>query len=176
MPGLNRIGVSRSNDEFAAALRENHERLHPRGSASLSHRRPGSNREELQAIAYLSAPVASASPNSEAKIALRNLQRKEHGDTIRDIFTEDIDTIWVDERSRLQGIHGRVMPRFAGRIVYDGTVPMFPSTASRMKSPHSRTQNLLPYGGCRHRSNRSDDRHRRQQPSATAATPRKPRR
>jgi ribonuclease E len=49
--------------------------------------------------------------------------------TIRDIFTQDIDTIWVDEPEafqRAQEFLQIVMPRYADRIkLYDGTEPMF---------------------------------------------------
>ena len=49
--------------------------------------------------------------------------------TIRDIFTSDIDTIWVDEPNAFE--HAQeflqiVMPRYADRIkLYDGTEPLF---------------------------------------------------
>ena len=49
--------------------------------------------------------------------------------TIRDTFTSDIDTIWVDEPAAFE--HAQeflqiVMPRYANRIkLYDGTEPLF---------------------------------------------------
>src|SRR5207237_5028984 len=49
--------------------------------------------------------------------------------TIRDTFTAEIDTIWVDEKSAFE--HAQefmqiVMPRYANRIkLYDGAEPMF---------------------------------------------------
>jgi ribonuclease E len=49
--------------------------------------------------------------------------------TIRDTFTSDIDTIWVDEPAAFEHAHEFlqiVMPRFADRIRhYDGTEPLF---------------------------------------------------
>ncbi len=61
--------------------------------------------------------------------------------TIRDTFTNDIDTIWVDEPNAFE--HAQefmqiVMPRYADRIkLYEGKEPLFHHTASRRKSPRS---------------------------------------
>ncbi len=49
--------------------------------------------------------------------------------TIRDIFTAEIDTIWIDERGafeRAQEFLKNVMPRFVGRLrFYDDKAPLF---------------------------------------------------
>jgi ribonuclease E len=72
--------------------------------------------------------------------------------TIRDIFTEDIQTIWVDERGAYEAAKEfmeAVMPRYADRIkFYDGTVPMFHKHGIENEIARIQERKIsLPYGG-----------------------------
>ncbi len=137
MPGLNRIGVSRkiTDEEQRRRLREMLQRAEAAARASASSSAPpastatrrncsatwptcrGSGRSSSAASSKLKAP---AEIYQESDMITR---------TIRDIFTSDIDTIWVDETDAFE--HAQeflqiVMPRYANRIkLYDGTEPMF---------------------------------------------------
>lgn len=136
MPGLNRIGVSRkiADDEARRRLRDILSELNPPKGVGFIIRTAGvdRNKRELQNdLAYLlriwqvvvrriKKLKAPGSVYQESDMITR---------TIRDTFTTDIDTIWVDEpeafahaQEFLQG----VMPRFANRIKhYEGTEPLF---------------------------------------------------
>jgi ribonuclease E len=136
MPGLNRIGVSRkiADDEARRRLRDVLSELNPPKGVGFIIRTAGvdRNKRELQNdLAYLlriwqvvvrriKKLKAPGSVYQESDMITR---------TIRDTFTTDIDTIWVDEpeafahaQEFLQG----VMPRFANRIkLYEGTEPLF---------------------------------------------------
>src|SRR5207249_4245677 len=136
MPGLNRIGVSRKidDDDQRRRLREILSDLQPPKGIGFIIRTAGLDRtkKELQRdLAYLS-PLwqvvvrrikkikAPAEIYQESDMIIR---------TIRDTFTSEIDTIWVDEPTAFQ--HAQeflqfVMPRYANRIKhYDGAEPMF---------------------------------------------------
>ncbi|MCI0685275.1 MAG: Rne/Rng family ribonuclease [Gemmataceae bacterium] len=136
MPGLNRIGVSRKieDDEARRRLRDIMHELHPPRGIGFIIRTAGidRNRKELQRdLVYLAKLwqvvvrrikklKAPADIYQESDMVTR---------TIRDIFTNDIDTIWVDEKAAYE--HAKeflqiVMPRFAERIkLYEEHEPMF---------------------------------------------------
>jgi ribonuclease E len=136
MPGLNRIGVSRNiaDDEQRHRLREVLNELHPPKGLGFIIRTAGldNNKKELQRdLAYLSRLwqvvvrrirkiKAPAEIYQESDMITR---------TIRDTFTNEIDTIWVDESAAFE--HAQeflqiVMPRYANRIKrYDGSEPLF---------------------------------------------------
>ncbi len=136
MPGLNRIGVSRkiADDEQRRRLREILSELQPPRGLGFIIRTAGldKNKKELQRdLAYLSRLwqvvvrrirkiKAPAEIYQESDMITR---------TIRDTFTSEIDTIWVDEPAayeHAQEFMQIVMPRYAARIkLYDGTEPMF---------------------------------------------------
>jgi ribonuclease E len=136
MPGLNRIGVSRKiiDEEHRRRLREILSELKPPRGLGFIIRTAGldRNKKELQRdLLYLS--------NLWKVVVGRIKKRKspaviyEESDmitrTIRDTFTSEIDTVWVDEPAAFE--HAQeflqvVMPRYADRIkCYDDPVPMF---------------------------------------------------
>jgi ribonuclease E len=136
MPGLNRIGVSRkiADDDARLRLREIFHELQPPKGLGFIIRTAGidKTKKELQRdLAYLSRLwqvvvgrirklKAPAEIYQESDMITR---------TIRDTFTSDIDTIWVDEPTSFE--HAQeflqiVMPRYAGRIKhYTGSEPLF---------------------------------------------------
>src|SRR6201993_338450 len=136
MPGLNRIGVSRKIDdeEQRRRLREVLSELQPPKGLGFIIRTAGldKNKKELQRdLAYLSRLwqvvvrrirklKAPAEIYQESDMITR---------TIRDTFTNEIDTIWVDEPNVYE--HAKeflqiVMPRQANRIkLYAGSEPLF---------------------------------------------------
>ena len=72
--------------------------------------------------------------------------------TIRDTFTSDIDTIWVDEPTAFE--HAQeflqiVMPRYASRIkLYDGTEPLFHKYGIEDEIARIQQRHVpLPHGG-----------------------------
>jgi ribonuclease E len=136
MPGLNRIGVSRKiiDEEHRRRLREILGELRPPRGLGFIIRTAGldRNKKELQRdLLYLS--------NLWKVVVGRIKKRKspaviyEESDmitrTIRDTFTSEIDTVWVDEPAAFE--HAQeflqvVMPRYADRIkCYADTEPMF---------------------------------------------------
>ena len=129
MPSLNRVGVSRKIEDHDARrrLREIMTDAEPaqgasgsssapppstatrRNSATTSPTCSGSGRSSSSGIKRVPAPVEIY---RESDMITR---------TIRDIFTTDIDTIWVDEPTAFA--HASeflqiVMPKFASRIRY----------------------------------------------------------
>jgi ribonuclease E len=136
MPGLNRIGVSRKiqDEEQRRRLREVLSELKPPKGLGFIIRTAGMdrNKKELQNdLAYLSRlwevvvrrirkMKAPAEIYQESDMITR---------TIRDTFTSEIETIWVDEPAAFE--HAQeflkiVMPRYASRIKqYAGSEPLF---------------------------------------------------
>lgn len=136
MPGLKRIGVSRkiADDEQRRRLKDILHELNPPEGVGFIIRTAGvdRNKKELQNdLAYLlriwevvakrvKKQKAPSPAYQESDIITR---------TIRDTFTNDIDTVWVDEPTAfahaqefLQG----VMPRYASRLkLYDSSEPLF---------------------------------------------------
>jgi ribonuclease E len=136
MPGLNRIGVSRkiTDEEQRRRLKEILGELEPPRGLGFIIRTAGLDRtkKELQRdLAYLSRlwqvvvrrirkVKAPCEIYQESDMITR---------TIRDTFTGEIDTIWVDEPAafaQAQEFMQVVMPRYAGRIrLFEGPEPMF---------------------------------------------------
>jgi ribonuclease E len=136
MPGLNRIGVSRKieDEETRRRLREIMNELKPPRGIGFIIRTAGQdrNREELQSdLAYLSRLWQVVARRIQKQKSPCEIYKESDmvTRTIRDIFTEDIDTIWVDEPGAYEAAKEfmeAVMPRFAERIkFYDGAAPMF---------------------------------------------------
>ncbi|MFN4258221.1 MAG: Rne/Rng family ribonuclease [Gemmataceae bacterium] len=136
MPGLNRVGVSRkiADEEQRRWLRDIFHELQPPKGLGFIIRTAGmdKSKKELQRdLAYLSRlwqvvvrrirkMKAPAEIYQESDMITR---------TIRDTFSSDIDTIWVDEPNAYE--HAKeflqiVMPRYANRIrLYDHPEPLF---------------------------------------------------
>jgi len=136
MPGLNRVGVSRKivDESQRRKLREIMHELNPPKGLGFIVRTAGlerTKRELARDLAYLLRLW---------KVILRRIKKSkaptpiyQESDmiirTIRDIFTSEIDTIWIDEPSafeRAQDFLRVVMPRFVNRLkLYDEKVPLF---------------------------------------------------
>ncbi|HEV8059135.1 MAG TPA: Rne/Rng family ribonuclease [Gemmataceae bacterium] len=136
MPGLNRVGVSRKIDDEEARrrLRDIFHELQPPKGLGFIIRTAGMDKtkKELQRdLAYLvrlwqvvvrriTKIKAPAEIYQESDMITR---------TIRDTFSNDIDTIWVDEPTAFE--HAQeflqiVMPRYAPRIkLFGDTEPLF---------------------------------------------------
>jgi ribonuclease E len=136
MPGLNRVGVSRKIDDENARrrLRDIFHELQPPKGLGFIIRTAGMDKtkKELQRdLAYLvrlwqvvvrriTKIKAPAEIYQESDMITR---------TIRDTFSNDIDTIWVDEPNAFE--HAQeflqiVMPRYASRIkLFSDTEPLF---------------------------------------------------
>jgi ribonuclease E len=136
MPGLNRVGVSRKivDEAQRRKLREIMNELNPPKGLGFIVRTAGldrTKRELARDLAYLLRLW---------KVILRRIRKSraptpiyQESDmiirTIRDIFTSEIDTIWIDEPEafeRAQDFLRVVMPRFVNRLkLYDEKVPLF---------------------------------------------------
>lgn len=136
MPGLNRVGVSRkiADDDQRRRLRDIFHELQPPKGLGFIIRTAGldkTKKELHRDLAYLSRLwqvvvrrikklKAPAEIYQESDMITR---------TIRDTFTNDIDTIWVDEKNAFE--HAQeflqiVMPRYAARIKhFEDTEPLF---------------------------------------------------
>lgn len=159
MPGLNRIGVSRkiADEEQRRRLREILHELQPPKGLGFIIRTAGLDRtkKELQRdLAYLSRlwqvvvrRIKKLKSPAEIYQESDMITR-----TIRDTFTSEIDTIWVDETAAFE--HAQeflqiVMPRYASRIKhYEGAEPLFhkygiENEISRIQQRHV----PLPHGG-----------------------------
>jgi ribonuclease E len=136
MPGLNRVGVSRkiADEGQRRRLREIMHALNPPKGLGFIVRTAGldrTKRELARDLAYLlrlwkvilrriKKAKAPAPIYQESDMIIR---------TIRDIFTSEIDVIWIDERNafeRAQDFMRVVMPKFVDRIKYfEDKVPLF---------------------------------------------------
>jgi ribonuclease E len=136
MPGLNRVGVSRkiADEGQRRKLREIMNELNPPKGLGFIVRTAGlerSKRELARDLAYLLRLW---------KVILRRIKKTkapapiyQESDmitrTIRDIFTSEIDTIWIDEPQafeRAQEFLRVVMPKYVNRLkFYDEKVPLF---------------------------------------------------
>jgi ribonuclease E len=136
MPGLNRIGVSRKigDEDQRRRLREVLSELQPPKGLGFIIRTAGldRNKRELQRdLAYLTRLW---------KVIVRRIKKLRAPETIyqesdmitrtiRDIFTSEIETIWVDEAQAFE--HAEeflkiVMPRYAARIkLFTNSEPLF---------------------------------------------------
>ncbi len=136
MPGLNRIGVSRKivDDEQRRRLRDILGELSPPKGLGFIIRTAGLDRtkKELQRdLAYL-ARLWKVVVRRIKKVKAPALIYQESDmitRTIRDIFTNEIETVHVDEQKAFE--HAQeflqiVMPRYAQRItLYQGSEPLF---------------------------------------------------
>jgi ribonuclease E len=159
MPGLNRIGVSRKieDDDIRRRLREIMNELKPPHGIGFIIRTAGQdrNKNELQSdLAYLSRLWQVVVRRIKKQKSPTEIYRESDmvTRTIRDIFTEDIDTIWVDERGAYEAAKEfmeAVMPRYADRIkYYEGTVPMFHKYGIENEIARIQERKIsLPYGG-----------------------------
>ncbi len=136
MPGLNRVGVSRkiADEGQRRKLRDIMNELNPPKGLGFIVRTAGlerTKRELARDLAYLLRLW---------KVILRRIKKAkapapiyQESDmitrTIRDIFTSEIDTIWIDEPAafeRAQEFLRVVMPKFVDRLkLYDQRVPLF---------------------------------------------------
>ena len=136
MPGLNRVGVSRkiADEGQRRKLREIMNELNPPKGLGFIVRTAGlerTKRELARDLAYLlrlwkvlllriKKARTPAPIYQESDMITR---------TIRDIFTSEIDTIWIDEPAafeRAQEFLRVVMPRFVNRLqLYGEKVPLF---------------------------------------------------
>ncbi len=136
MPGLNRIGVSRKivDEEQRRRLREILTELEPPKGLGFIIRTAGldKTKKELQRdLAYLSRLWQVVVRRIRKMKSPAEIYRESDmiTRTIRDTFTSEIETIWVDEPAAFE--HAQefmqiVMPRYANRIkLYTGTEPMF---------------------------------------------------
>jgi ribonuclease E len=136
MPGLNRVGVSRKieDDQQRRQLRDLLRELNPPKGIGFIVRTAGLDRSkrELQAdLGYLTRLW---------KVVVRRISKArapapiyEESDmitrTIRDIFTNDIDEIWVDEPNSFELAREfleMAMPRYVSRLkLYEAKQPLF---------------------------------------------------
>ncbi|HWE37273.1 MAG TPA: Rne/Rng family ribonuclease [Isosphaeraceae bacterium] len=159
MPGLNRVGVSRkiADEAQRRKLREIMNELNPPKGLGFIVRTAGldrSKRELARDLAYLLRLW---------KVILRRIKKAkapapiyQESDmitrTIRDIFSADIDTIWIDEPQafeRAQEFLRVVMPKYVNRLkFYDEKVPLFHKYGIEDEiSRIQRRQVPLPEGG-----------------------------
>jgi ribonuclease E len=136
MPSLNRLGVSRKiqDDEQRRRLREIVTELKPPKGLGFIVRTAAmeKNKKELQNdLAYLTRLYQVVARRIKKLKAPAEVYQESDmiTRTIRDTFTNDIDTIWVDEPNAYE--HAReflqiVMPRYANRIkLYEAPEPLF---------------------------------------------------
>ncbi len=136
MPGLNRIGVSRKivDEEQRRRLRDILTELQPPKGLGFIIRTAGldKTKKELQRdLAYLSRLWQVVVRRIRKLKSPAEIYRESDmiTRTIRDTFTSEIETIWVDEPEAFE--HAQeflqiVMPRYANRIkLYTGLEPMF---------------------------------------------------
>src|SRR6476469_673090 len=136
MPALGRIGVSRKieNDDDRRRLRDILRELNPPKGVGFIVRTAGTDRTKRELsrdLAYLLRLW---------KVIVRRIKKTtgpvdiyEESDmiirTIRDIFTGDVDTIYIDEPKafeRAKEFLQIVMPRYVSRLkLYDGREPLF---------------------------------------------------
>jgi ribonuclease E len=159
MPGLNRVGVSRkiADDEQRHRLRMIFHELQPPKGLGFIIRTAGldKTKKELQRdLAYLSRlwqvvvrRIRKLKSPAEIYQESDMITR-----TIRDTFTNDIDTIWVDESTAFE--HAQeflqiVMPRYANRIkLYSGSEPLFHKYGIEEEIARIQQRHVpLPHGG-----------------------------
>ena len=136
MPGLNRVGVSRKieSDDQRRLLRDLLKELNPPKGLGFIVRTAGVDRSKKDLsrdLAYLTRLW---------KVVVRRINRSRgpgaiylESDmiirTIRDIFTSDIDEVWVDEPNAFESTKeflSVTMPRYVNKLkLYEGTEPLF---------------------------------------------------
>jgi ribonuclease E len=136
MPCLNRTGVSRkiADDDQRRRLREMFNELKPPPGLGFIMRTAAidKNKKELQRdLVYLSRLWQVVARRIRKQKAPAEIYQESDmiTRTIRDTFTSDIDTIWVDEPNAYNAAKEFlevVMPRYADRIrLYEGPEPLF---------------------------------------------------
>jgi len=159
MPGLQRVGVSRKieDEETRRRLREIMNELKPPRGLGFIIRTAGQdrNKKELQRdLAYLSRlwqVVVRRIRNTKSPCEIYQ-ESDMVTRTIRDIFTGDIDTIWVDEPAAYEAAKEFltiVMPRYSNRIKFwDSTEPMFHKHGIEQEITRIQQRHVpLPHGG-----------------------------
>ena len=176
MPGLQRVGVSRKivDDDARRSLRSIMRELQPPRGLGFIVRTAGIDRSQteirrdleyllrlwrtiVRRIKRLDGPVDIY---EESDMMIR---------TIRDIFNNEIDAVWIDEDSafeRARDFMKIVMPKYAnrGEAVQGHRTAVPPLQHRRRNRPHSgpaRAAQGRRFAG--HRSGRSAGRHRREQ-------------
>ena len=159
MPGLQRVGVSRKivDDDARRALKASLNELQPPPGLGFIIRTAGLNRthkdlrRDLNYLTRLWRTIVRRLKRNPAPDVIY-----EDSDmitrTIRDIYTGEIDAVWIDEESafqRAQEFMKIVMPRHVERVhLYEGREPLFHQY--RIEEEISRIQNRhvpLPGGG-----------------------------
>ncbi len=136
MPGLNRIGVSRkiADDEQRRRLREIMNELNPPRGLGFIIRTAGMDKakKELQRdLAYLSRlwMAVARRIRRERSPAVIYKESDMIRRTLRDTFTNEIDTIWVDEKDSFENAQEflqTIMPRYSSRLHhYSAPEPLF---------------------------------------------------
>jgi ribonuclease E len=136
MPGLNRVGVSRkiADDEQRRRLRDIFQELKPPRGLGFIIRTAGldKTKKELQNDLNYLLRLWQVVVRRINKVKAPDMLYQESDmitRTIRDTFTIDIDTIWIDEPNAYE--HAKeflqiVMPRYANRIrLYQESEPLF---------------------------------------------------
>jgi ribonuclease E len=150
MPGLQRVGVSRkiNDDDARRKLRAGLNELNPPPGLGFIIRTAGIDRtkkdlqRDLNYLLRLWRVIVRRIKKSSAPVDIY-----EDSDmiirTIRDIFTAEIDAVWIDEPAafeRAREFMKIVMPRYVNRIRhYDGKEPLFHKY--RIEDEISRIQN-----------------------------------
>jgi ribonuclease E len=159
MPGLNRVGVSRkiADDIQRRRLREIFHELQPPKGLGFIIRTAGidKTKKELQRdLAYLSRLWQVVVRRIRKLKAPAEIYRESDmiTRTIRDTFTNDIDTIWVDEPAAFehaQEFSQIVMPRYASRIKhYTDSEPLFYKYGIEEEIARIQQRHVpLPHGG-----------------------------
>jgi ribonuclease E len=159
MPGLNRIGVSRkiADEEQRRRLREIMHELQPPKGLGFIIRTAGldRNKKDLQRdLAYLSrlwkvivGRIRRLKSPAEIYKESDMITR-----TIRDTFTSEIETLWVDEPTayeQAREFSQIVMPRFANRIkLYTHSDPLFHKSGIEEEIARIQQRHVpLPNGG-----------------------------
>jgi ribonuclease E len=159
MPSLNRLGVSRKiqDDEQRRRLREIVNELKPPRGIGFIIRTAAidRNKAELEGdLTYLSRLWKVVAGRIKKRKAPAEIYQESDmiTRTIRDTFTKDIDTIWVDEPNAYA--HAKeflqiVMPRYANRIkLYEGKEPLFHKYGLEEEIARIQQRHVpLPHGG-----------------------------
>ena len=176
MPCLNRTGVSRKieDDDARRRLRQMFNELKPPRGLGFIMRTAAidKNKNEVQRdLVYLCRLwQVIAQRIKKLKGPVEIYQESEMVTrTIRDNFSSDIDTIWVDEKAAFEAAQEfmqGVMPRYADRIkFYEDKEPLFHKLKRRGRDPPHPAEEgaVAARRQHRHRADRGARRHRRQQ-------------
>ncbi len=159
MPGLNRTGVSRKivDEEHRRRLREIFNELKPPRELGFIMRTAAidKNKRDIQRdLVYLSRLYQVIARRIQKVRAPAEIYQESDmiTRTIRDTFTSDINTIWVDEPAAFE--HAQeflqvVMPHYANRIkLFEGKEPLFHKYGIEDEINRIQLRKIpLPYGG-----------------------------